>query len=321
MSRSSTLPGSSVAGFRWPKCGSCARSTSASSIPKRNGSGSAASSSRSSKKKRKKSKGFASSSKGRCIPASSSRRRRNRRPATRSNRITNRRSDQDPLVHYPDRSGNNCREGCRFTIPRKKDLGNSLKRLYLEHDVTRPAVYRKGRIFKGERAEHRMADAFDGLSMDVANVVVTPHHPKLGTELGELIDERLHLRCSTSTRDIHTECTYDVARHAFPVILHGAGTRIEEDNAQHIALVRRQRAKVAQHNSGRPIPGKDVPGCRANERRAGVQSVEDALKAGRDSFLLMVAGLRRSPKAKQEEVLALDIRQHQGPRDPVEHIG
>src|SRR5579875_1827831 len=137
----------------------------------------------------------------------------------------------------------------------------------------------------------------------------------------ESSDERLHLRCSTSTRDIHTECTDDVARHAFPVILHGAGTRIEEDNAQHIALVRRQRAKVAQHNSGRPIPGKDVPGCRANERRAGVQSVEDALKAGRDSFLLMVAGLRRSPKAKQEEVLALDIRQHQGPRDPVEHIG
>jgi hypothetical protein len=34
-----------------------------------------------------------------------------------------------------------------------------------------------------------------------------------------------------------------------------------------------------------------------------------------------VANLRRAAAAEQEEVRALDIRQHQGARDPVEHIG
>jgi hypothetical protein len=55
--------------------------------------------------------------------------------------------------------------------------------------------------------------------MNLANIVVTPHSPELGTESAELIDERLDLRRGPGTRGLNTECTHDVACHALPVIL------------------------------------------------------------------------------------------------------
>ena len=42
----------------------------------------------------------------------------------------------------------------------------------------------------------------------------------------------------------------------------------------------------------------------------GIQRVENALQSGRDAFVLLVAGLGRAAEAEQEEMLALDIREH-----------
>jgi hypothetical protein len=44
------------------------------------------------------------------------------------------------------------------------------------------------------------------------------------------------------------------------------------------------------------------------------------LQSGRDTIVFPVAHLRRVPQPEQEKVLTLNIRQHQGPRDTIEHI-
>ncbi len=53
--------------------------------------------------------------------------------------------------------------------------------------------------------------------------------------------------------------------------------------------------------------------ARPNERGARVQRVEGALQPGRDAFVLLVMDLGQAPKAEQEQVLALDIREHESP--------
>ena len=111
------------------------------------------------------------------------------------------------------------------------------------------------------------------------------------------------------------------ARHAFPIVLRGAGARVEEDEAQDVALIRRQRSIVDQHHGRRPVPGDDVPYRGPDHGGARVQRVEHALQPRRDAFALAVARLGRAAEAEQEEVLALDIGQHQRARDPVEHVG
>jgi hypothetical protein len=52
--------------------------------------------------------------------------------------------------------------------------------------------------------------------------------------------------------------------NAFPVILRSTDARVEKDEAQDIALFRRQRSIVGQHDSRRPVPGDNVP-CRGPE--------------------------------------------------------
>ena len=126
----------------------------------------------------------------------------------------------------------------------------------------------------------------------------------------ELVDERLHLRRGPRTGCVHPERADHETGHAFPVILHSAGARIEEDYAEKIALLKRQRSIVGQHHGRRPVPGDDVP-CRGPDKSgARLQRIEHALQPRRDAFVLLVAHLRWAAEAEQEEVLALDIRQH-----------
>ena len=130
-----------------------------------------------------------------------------------------------------------------------------------------------------------------------------------------------HFRRGAGAGRVHPERAQHEPRHAFPVVLRGAGARVEEDEAQDVALIRRQRSVVDQHHGRRPVPGDDIP-CRGpDDGGARVQRVEHALQPRRDAFALAVARLGRAAEAEQEQVLALDVGQHQRARDAIEHVG
>jgi hypothetical protein len=103
--------------------------------------------------------------------------------------------------------------------------------------------------------------------------------------------------------------------------LRAAGARVEEDVAQDVALIRRQRSVVDQHYGRRSVPGDDVPYRGPDERGAGIQSVEHALQPRRDAFALAVARLGWAAETEQKQMLALDIGQHERAGDAIEHIG
>ena len=90
--------------------------------------------------------------------------------------------------------------------------------------------------------------------------------------------------------------------------------------AQDVAPVRRQRAVIGQHGGGSPVPRDHVPGGRTDDRGAVGQRVEQALQARRDRIARPVARLGRAPEPDQEHMLALDLRQRERARDPVEHV-
>ena len=69
-----------------------------------------------------------------------------------------------------------------------------------------------------------------------ADVVVAPHRLELGAEPAELVDQRLDLRRGAGPRRVDPERAHHEPRHAFPVVLRGAHARIEEDEAQDVAL-------------------------------------------------------------------------------------
>ena len=54
-------------------------------------------------------------------------------------------------------------------------------------------------------------------------------------------------------------------------------SQVEYVDPQHVALMRRQRAIVAQHDGGRSVPGDDVPDRCPDECGARVQNIEHAL--------------------------------------------
>ena len=116
----------------------------------------------------------------------------------------------------------------------------------------RPSIERAER----QRAEKPVTYVLDGFAVVAANVVVTPHRSELGTEPAEFIDERLDLCGGSCARGIHPEPTQHDPRHTFPIVLRSAGARVEEDEAQDVALLRRQR--VHQHRGPRPVPGDDI---------------------------------------------------------------
>jgi hypothetical protein len=96
---------------------------------------------------------------------------------------------------------------------------------------------------------------------------------------------------------------------------------IAEDEPQDIALTWGQGAVVGQDHAGGAVPGQHIPGRRADEGRTAVQGVEDALQARGDVAARLVADLGRATETQQEEVLALDLGEHQGLGYAIQHIG
>ena len=160
----------------------------------------------------------------------------------------------------------------------------------------------------------------DRLAMVAGNIVVAPHRLELGTEATELVDERLDLGCGSGAGRVHPERAQHEARHALPVVLRGASARVEKDEAQDVALFRRQRSVVDEHHSRSPVPGDDVVFRISDERRTRVQRIQHALQAWRGAVVLAVARFGRTAEAKQEKMLALDLGQHEGARDAIEHV-
>ncbi len=156
---------------------------------------------------------------------------------------------------------------------------------------------------------------------EAADVVVAPHRGELPARPAELVDERLHGFGRPRPRRLGPEHAHHEARDTLPVELRGPRARVQEHEAEHVAVARRQGAVVGQHNRGRGVPGHHVPGGRPDQGRARVQRVQHALEPRRDGFGRPVADGGRAAQPEQEDVLALHLGQHQGAADPVQHVG
>lgn len=77
-----------------------------------------------------------------------------------------------------------------------------------------------------------------GLAVRAANVVVAPHRFELGSLTAEFVDERPHFRRGSRARRVHSVRAQHETGNAFPVVLCSADARVEEDEAQDIALLR-----------------------------------------------------------------------------------
>ena len=88
-----------------------------------------------------------------------------------------------------------------------------------------------------------MPDAFDAFAVGL-DIVVAPHRLELGTQAAQLVDEIAHRRRRARAGHVDPERAHDEARHALPVVLDGARERVEEDEAQDVALRRRNRAVI-----------------------------------------------------------------------------
>ena len=161
---------------------------------------------------------------------------------------------------------------------------------------------------------------FDAAAV-AADVVVAPHRLELGTEPAEFVHEGCDFGRGPGARRIRPERPHHEPGDGLPIELSGANAGVAEDEAQDVALLRRERAVVGQHRSRSLVPGDDVPCGRADHGRAELQRVEHALQPWRDTLGCLVANLGRPAEAEQEEVLALDVGQHQRASDPVEHVG
>ncbi|EGE57406.1 hypothetical protein RHECNPAF_4310030 [Rhizobium etli CNPAF512] len=193
-------------------------------------------------------------------------------------------------------------------------------RIIHHHAEVRPPVHLKRRIFEGKQPEQRVLDVLGALAV-AAHVVVAPHGQEFRALAAEFVDQRFDLLCSPRAGGIHPEGGDDEAGDTFPVVLGGAHARVEEDEAQHIALLRRQRAVICEQHGRRTIPGDYIPDGVADQRRTRIQRIKHALQARRYAFLPAIAYLRRPTETDEEEMLALDIGQHQRSRNPVEHVG
>ncbi|GGF11980.1 hypothetical protein GCM10011611_17050 [Aliidongia dinghuensis] len=122
-----------------------------------------------------------------------------------------------------------------------------------------------------------MSDMLDRFPVNAMNVVLVPNFPELWTELAELVDKRRYFRPGSRARGVRSKRAYKTATDTFPVVLRRAGTRIEEKDAQDVALILRTGRIIAQHNSRRSIPGDHVPDRRQDQRRARMQSIKHML--------------------------------------------
>src|SRR5271154_1999998 len=155
----------------------------------------------------------------------------------------------------------------------------------------------------------------DRLAMVGGNIIVAPHRFELRTEAAELLDEWLNLGCGAGAGRVHPERAQHETRYALPVVLRRAGAWVEKNEAQDVALFRRQRSVVDEHHSRSPVPGHDVVFRISDQRRTRGQRIQHALQAWRGAIVLAVARFGRTAEAKQEKMLALDLGQHEGARD------
>ncbi|MGY4436905.1 hypothetical protein ACVWWO_009382 [Bradyrhizobium sp. F1.13.1] len=178
----------------------------------------------------------------------------------------------------------------------------------------------KARIFERHRAVNGVPQPLGAVAV-VTHVIVAPERGEFRAGPAQLVDKIGDMRDCAGPRGVRPESRDHEARHAVPVVLRGADARIAEDEAQDVALFRRDRAVVRQHGACGFVPGDDVPDRGPHQGRTEFERIEHALQPRRDAFVRLVPHLGRAAEANQEQVLALDIGQHQRSRDAVEHIG
>ena len=154
------------------------------------------------------------------------------------------------------------------------------------------------------------------------DVVVVPHRREFGAERGTAPRPaaRPRRRRRPAPRRPGTRRPRNGPR--FPNRAARRGRGVAEDAAQDVALLRRQGAVVGQH---RRVAAR----FQATTSQvavliiAGLGSSASSTRCSRGvtPSLAAVADLGRAAEAEQEQVLALDIGQHQRARDPVEHVG
>ncbi len=120
---------------------------------------------------------------------------------------------------------------------------------------------------------------------------------------------------------IHSERPNYETGYGVPVMLLGPDAGVAKEQAQDVALARRQRGVIRQHHSGGAIPCDHIPGGGFYQRGTHFKRVEQALQTGRNPCESLVAHLGWTPEPEQEEMFALDVGQHQRGSDPIQHVG
>ena len=166
-----------------------------------------------------------------------------------------------------------------------------------------------------------MPDVFGGLAIGVADVIVAPHRVEFRAQPAEFIDQRFDVRRRAGSCCVRAERRHHKPGIALPIRHRGAKRRIAEDEAQAVALLGGERSIVGQHRRGGAVPRDDVPCGGLHIGRAEFERVEHALQSRRNTLGRVIADFGRPAQREQEQVLALDVGQHQGARDAVEHVG
>jgi len=111
-----------------------------------------------------------------------------------------------------------------------------------------------------------------------ADIIVAPHCLESGAQAAEFVHAGAHLRRSACADRIRPKDTRHEPGDAFPIELRGADAGIEADEAQDIALLRRERSVVGQHRDRGAVPRDDVPWGGLHQGRAEFKRVHSFFK-------------------------------------------
>src|SRR3989454_3239131 len=150
--------------------------------------------------------------------------------------------------------------------------------------------------------------------------MVAPQSREFGTLPAELIDQRFHVLRRPGPRDVRAERAHHEPGDALPIRLLDADVRIEEHETEQVTLLGSEGSVVDQHRRGGTVPRDNVPRGSLHIGRADLQRIEHALQSCRHTLGRLVMDLGRPAQGKEEEVLALDVREHQRARDAVDHV-
>src|SRR5258708_11546238 len=103
------------------------------------------------------------------------------------------------------------------------------------------------------------------------------------------------------------------------VQVHSADLRIKEYPAQDIALLEGE-CVIGKERRCSPIPRDEIPSDGSHKRWTELQCIQHALDPRRNTFLRLIADLRRMPQGDEEKMFALNISQHQSPSDTFQHL-